>query len=301
MKKKSLRSKRGADRLFSVLFVLPFMFGACFYIVYPVILSIMYSFSDIVIETTGYSLDFVGWQNYDYIFNTDPEFLRLLYNTVRSTFLNVPVVVVFSFFIASMLKAPFHGRSAARAILFMPLITSSGLVTKLLSTDVTMEMLDGRTTAVVSSTVDYAGAFTQYLNELQISPAITSLLTASVNGIGNILALSAIPIIIFLAGLNSVSPSIYEAAYVEGATGWETFWKISLPMISPLILVVVIYCIIDSFTSVTNQLIQTVHTVCFSDFDFGIGSAMMWVYLLLVLVLLVVVYAIVNRFVFYQT
>lgn len=294
----TIRSKL-ADRLVHFLFVLPFTIGACIYILYPIVMSVIYSFSHIMVETTGYSLDFVGLTNYKFIFFTDPTFVRTLYDTIRSTFLNVPVVIIFSFFIASLLTTQFRGRSVARAILFLPLIVSSGLVTKLLASDVTADMLTNKSATIAQSTVDFSGAFATYLNQFQISSTITSLLVSSVNGIGNILALSAIPIIIFVAGLNSISPSIHEAAYVEGATGWETFWKISLPMISPMILVVIVYCIIDSFTSVTNAVMQRVRTVTFSDFNFGVGSAMTWVYLLLVVILLLVVYLIVNRFVFY--
>ena len=112
--------------------------------------------------------------------------------------------------------------------------------------------------------------------------------------------MSVIPTVIILAGLQSVSRSIYEASYVEGATAWEVLWKISLPMVSPLLLVSLLYCVIDSFTGVGNTIISRVSYECFTAFNFGIGSAMAWSYLTVVLLIVAVVFLIANRFVSYD-
>ena len=153
----------------------------------------------------------------------------------------------------------------------------------------------------MGNAADFSSSLTEYLSNLNIGPDIVDLLSSTVNNISQVLAMSAIPIIIFLAALQSISPSIYEASYVEGATKWEVFWKISLPMISPMILVVIIYTMIDSFSNTSNAVIKIVHNLSFTgNIDLGKGCAAAWIYLTITLTVMGIVYFIVNRFVFYQ-
>ena len=279
------------------LFTLPFIIGAAVAIVYPIIVSVIYSFADITANASGYNIKFVGLGNYNNIFNIDPTFKRILLNTLKSTALNVPVVIIFSFFLASVLNTEFKGRGMARTVLFLPMILNSNLVKSILSGDAVMGSVTEKSSA---DTAQISGAFEGFLSKLDIGTGVTDLLVSSVDNITSILAMSVIPIIIMLAGLQSVSKSVYEASYVEGATKWEVFWKISLPIVSPMILVSVIYCIIDSFTSVDNAVIEKVKAVSFTDLEFGLGSAMAWSYLLIVLAIVALVYLAVNRFVSYS-
>lgn len=279
------------------LFTLPFIIGAAVAIVYPIIVSVIYSFADITANASGYNIKFVGLGNYNNIFNIDPTFKRILLNTLKSTALNVPMVIIFSFFLASVLNTEFKGRGMARTVLFLPMILNSNLVKSILSGDAVMGSVTEKSSA---DTAQISGAFEGFLSKLDIGTGVTDLLVSSVDNITNILAMSVIPIIIMLAGLQSVSKSVYEASYVEGATKWEVFWKISLPIVSPMILVSVIYCIIDSFTSVDNAVIEKVKAVSFTDLEFGLGSAMAWSYLLIVLAIVALVYLAVNRFVSYS-
>ena len=279
------------------LFTLPFIIGAAVAIVYPIIVSVIYSFADITANASGYNIKFVGLGNYNNIFNIDPTFKRILLNTLKSTALNVPVVIIFSFFLASVLNTEFKGRGMARTVLFLPMILNSNLVKSILSGDAVMGSVTEKSSA---DTAQISGTFEGFLSKLDIGTGVTDLLVSSVDNITNILAMSVIPIIIMLAGLQSVSKSVYEASYVEGATKWEVFWKISLPIVSPMILVSVIYCIIDSFTSVDNAVIEKVKAVSFTDLEFGLGSAMAWSYLLIVLAIVALVYLAVNRFVSYS-
>ena len=293
-KRPSLEAKRVKV---GYLFTLPFIIGAAVAIVYPIIVSVIYSFADITANASGYNIKFVGLENYNNIFNIDPTFKRILVNTLKSTALNVPVVIIFSFFLASVLNTEFKGRGMARTVLFLPMILNSNLVKSILSGDAVMGSVTEKSSA---DTAQISGAFEGFLSKLDIGTGVTDLLVSSVDNITNILAMSVIPIIIMLAGLQSVSKSVYEASYVEGATKWEVFWKISLPIVSPMILVSVIYCIIDSFTSVDNAVIEKVKAVSFTDLEFGLGSAMAWSYLLIVLAIVALVYLAVNRFVSYS-
>lgn len=293
-KRPSLEAKRVKV---GYLFTLPFIIGAAVAIVYPIIVSVIYSFADITANASGYNIKFVGLGNYNNIFNIDPTFKRILLNTLKSTALNVPVVIIFSFFLASVLNTEFKGRGMARTVLFLPMILNSNLVKSILSGDAVMGSVTEKSSA---DAAQISGAFEGFLSKLDIGTGVTDLLVSSVDNITNILAMSVIPIIIMLAGLQSVSKSVYEASYVEGATKWEVFWKISLPIVSPMILVSVIYCIIDSFTSVDNAVIEKVKAVSFTDLEFGLGSAMAWSYLLIVLAIVALVYLVVNRFVSYS-
>jgi ABC-type sugar transport system permease subunit len=104
--------------------------------------------------------------------------------------------------------------------------------------------------------------------------------------------------LIFLAGLQSISPAIYEACDIEGATSWETFWKITFPMISPMILVNGVYTIIDSFTSEANVVMVYIA----GKYDLGreFATAMSWIYFTVVMLVIGLVAVIARSMVFYQ-
>lgn len=292
------RGLADSQRKFGYLFTLPFLIGSILFILYPVLLSLMFSLSNVTASETGRQLLFIGIENYRHILAVDPNFLRELLSTLGVALAEIPIVVIFSFFIASLLNQKFHGRSAVRTILFLPLFFSSPLIVSMNNAEQisnTVQQQAGESTNIA----DFTTVFSQILDELKLNDNIIDLLTGTINNISNILFLSAIPIVLFLSGLQSVSTSIYEAAYVEGATGWEVFWKISLPMVSPIVLVTIVYCFIDSFTGSGNTIIQLIRGECYSSFDLGKGSAMAWVYLIVAACLLAVIYKIVNHFVFY--
>ena len=284
---------------YGYLFTAPFIVGSVFFVIFPIVLSIAFSLSKVSNDASGYTMEFMGMSNYKYMLLSDAQYNKTVFNTLKGILVDVPVVTIFSFFIASMLNQEFKGRGIARTVLFLPLIVSSPAVLQLLSADsVSSEM--GNSAAEVSTSVDFSAALTGYLSKINIGFEVTELLSSTVNNITSILAMSAIPIIIFLAALQSVSPSIYEASYVEGATKWEVFWKISLPMISPMILVVIIYTMIDSFSSSSNAVIKTIHNLCFTgNINLGRGCAAAWIYMVIILILIAVVYLAVNKFVFY--
>ena len=296
-KAKTFESRRGR---YGYLFTLPFIIGSVFFIIYPIILSIAFSFSRVSNDSVGYTLNYTGLANYKYMLFSDAEYNKTVTSTIKEMLLNVPVVAIFSFFIASLLNQEFKGRGFARSVLFLPLIVSSSAVMRLLAQeDIASSM--AQSGAEVGNAADFSSSLTEYLSNLNIGPDIVDLLSSTVNNISQVLAMSAIPIIIFLAALQSISPSIYEASYVEGATKWEVFWKISLPMISPMILVVIIYTMIDSFSNTSNAVIKIVHNLSFTgNIDLGKGCAAAWIYLTITLTVMGIVYFIVNRFVFYQ-
>lgn len=289
------------QRRMGYVFTAPLMVGMLAFVVFPVLQSLLFSFSRLSVVASGYRLDFLGLENYRYIFAVDPEYRTMVLTALRDMLVNVPVVVLFSFFVASLLNQKFRGRSAVRAILFLPVIIASGVVQSVDRGDQFSSLIAVGTQAGTEAVGEQLSEkLILYLQELNISPQITHFIIDTVSRVYDITVMSAVPIIIFLAGLQSVSPSLFEAGYMEGATKWEIFWKISLPMVSPLILVTVVYSIIDSFTNVSNPVISTVHSTMFESIRFGVGSAMALSYMLIMGVILAIVYAVVSRFVFYQ-
>ena len=107
-------------------------------------------------------------------------------------------------------------------------------------------------------------------------------------------------LLLFLSGLQSVPSSFYEAASVEGASSWEKFWKITFPMISPIILVNAVYTIIDSMAGLNNPIINMVYYESVIYGRHGSAAAMSWVYFLLISLVLVVFIAIASRKVYYE-
>ena len=291
------------------LFVLPFVIG--FLAVYcPIIFdSIRYSFSNIKqLRTGGYELVFVGFDNYrDALFGTDGvTYIQALGNGLLKLLMDIPTIIVFSLFIAVLLNQKMIGRAAFRAIFFMPVILSTGLMASI--DMINMGNMEDAT-AGIDTGAEQSGA-TQIVSAMDIEALFSNMVVGgelattvaeAVNNIYDIVNRSGVQMLIFLAGLQSISPAIYESCEVEGATAWETFWKITFPMISPMILVNLVYTVIDSFTDNSNPVMGVIEAK-YADGRTGnvVSSAMAWIYFLVVLLIIAVLAGIASAFTFYQ-
>ena len=301
-KKRFSRSQK--DDLFGWVFVLPLIIGVVLILIPVVYNSINFSFNDMKMQDVGYSLTPVGFENYRVALFVNPDFVRDILTYLSSLVVTIPSIVIFSLFIAVLLNKDFMGRTFFRLVLFIPVIMSVGYFDTVLSGDVMTSSLSSLTsfdTGIGSSTGYFTAArISEYLVNLNVTTSITNFLVSLLNGIPTIINQSGVQIIIFLAGLQSISPSVYEAAQIEGATGWESFWKITVPMISPMILVNILYSIINAFTSSSNSIMKSIQTITFSSFKFGQGAAMSWIYFSVIILVIAVVYMITRRLVFYQ-
>ncbi len=296
-KRKKVVSWEQKKKRIGYIFTLPFIIGAVLFLLIPIISSLMYSFSNLNVTTSGFELEFVGWEHYHRLLFVDPDFLTDMLSMIGSTLPTIVMALIFSFFIASLLNQKFHGRGLVRGIFFMPVILSSGIYVQLEAGDSLSQA--ATETASSAATSGIAAAFTGMLTSMGLGETITNFLANMVGSISDIVQLSAIPIIVFLAGFQAISPSIFEAAHIEGATGWEVFWKISFPMVSPQILVAMVYIMIDSFVSSTNSMVQDIHSTTFESLNYGLGAAMSWFYLLVLFVIIGICYLLVSRLVFY--
>ncbi len=325
MAKKKNKSLEVAQRKYGYIFTLPFIIGGVLLVLLPLVMSVVLSFAEVRRgDTVGFAENFQqlfstgkfqflnfelsnwGLGNYEQIWLEDTNFRQVVLDSLQSMLYTVPVVVIFAFFIASVLNEKFAGRGFFRSVMFMPVIISSGLVVSLGAATSLLGSISSAGEDKFASDVGSGEAaiqvtdvFETMLVEMEIPDWIINLIVDSVSSISTIVSMAAISIVIFIAGLQSISPSIYEASYIEGATKWEVFWKISLPMVSPLILLSVVYTIVDNFNGSNNHVIGTIHSNIISV-NYDIASAMAVCYSIIILLILVVVFAVLNKVVFYQ-
>ena len=293
MKNKKLVNKRGRWGYF---FISPYLIGLVCFVIIPLVEAIRISFSELTVSAEGYDLKWINWENYRYILAVDPNFRMHLVDSFTKMFYQVPVVILFSFFIASLLTSQFKGRGLVRTIVFLPVIITAGAVDSLLSSDYMSDMV---ASTAVGNGSSATGTFAVLLGNMDLPDALIDFISTSVNGIYDIVVMSAVPIVIFIAALNSVSESIFEAAYVDGATAWEIFWKIKFPLSTPQILTCVVYCLIDSLNDSTNPVVAAIKTVTYEKWKYGYGAAMSFVYMILVFVVLLIVYRVIAKRVTY--
>ncbi len=286
-------------------FVLPFVIG--FLVVYlPIICnSLWMSFHELhIITGGGFSLTWVGLDNYEYALFKDPSFVQTLVAGLGELAFDIPAILIFSLFMAVLLNQKMAGRAAFRAIFFIPVILSTGIMESiegqnLLGTTMSEGINDGSGESTANDIVS-AMDIQRLFSSMKVGPELLEYVTDMVNNIYDIVNRSGVQMLIFLAGLQSISPAIYEACRIDGATSWETFWKITFPMISPMILVNGVYTIIDSFTTDSNSVMKYIADVYRSNDGLVRSSAMAWMYFLIVVVIILAVFGIFSAFVFYQ-
>lgn len=289
---------------FGWFFIAPFVVGVVLIYAGVIIDSLRISFSDIDVSSGGrYELIFTGLANYKYAFFTDPSFVRELISSLLSFVTQVPVTIFFSLFITVILNQKMKGRGIFRAIFLLPVILSTGLVSYYDMQNMLMQNYQGmqgiQTGAVAAGGgLDLANIST-LLQSMYIDAGVIDFLASLVENIYSIINHSGVQIILFLAGLQSISPYVYEAAKIEGATGWECFWKITIPMISPIILVNTVYSIIDLFTRSDNRIMLIISNIS-SNRNQGAGAAMSWVYFIGIALVLVLVALLGRRLVYYD-
>ncbi|MFW5786794.1 MAG: carbohydrate ABC transporter permease [Bacillota bacterium] len=291
-------SWRNKKKVWGSIFISPFLIGFLLFFLYPVIQSIIFSFNKLEIKSTGYQLNFVGIENYYNSLFVDLDYIQLLYETGIEIILQIPAILIFSLFIAVILNQKFRGRLIMRTIFFLPVIISTGVVAEMLMVD---EMFGEIQTATEQIDELLLGGYAQpFLMELQLPEFFLEYIMNAINQIKQIIDSSAIPILIFLAGLQSVPSSLYEVADIEGATGWEKFWKVTFPLISPLLLTNIVYIIIDSFTRVDNDIVSDIVEGAWGGVGFGRSAAMAWIYFLMIIIFLILVGILVAPRVFYE-
>lgn len=305
MSRSRLFHRRGVlarENRMGYVFVLPWVIGFCAFFLYPLIYSLVLAFSHVT-NVQNFTTVFRGFENFQKALFEDVNFLPYLLQSVWGALIKVPIITVFSLFIAILLNQNLKLKGLYRALFLLPVVIGSGVV---------LDTLQGNSATLdISSTMQSATAAQQQtmvnLDSLEVSDQLASMLGSNLAAgvqvmleqISEGLWMSGIQIIMFLGSLQGIPDTYYEAAMCDGATGWEKFWKITLPMITPSVLVVVIYTMITYFTSLNNEVMAYVVDTSFRNLEFDYGSAMGWIYYTVIGLMLSVVFAVFRRISFY--
>ena len=283
------------------MFILTFILGFIFFMVKPLVQSLIMSLSEVTISTQGFSMVYNNFANFKRAFLVDADFNRMLVEGIGQMVLRSAATVIFSFFVALLLNQNFKGRTLARSIFFLAVILSSGVLVGLENNNSLM--------AQIKDTIEEAGSansITQVLERILVPSAqglngISSKTFAYVfqiiDSIYDVAMASGIQIIIFLSGLQNISPSRYEAAQMEGCTAWESLCKITIPMISPFLPVCWVYTIVDFFMKSDNEIMTKINDNMVA-LAYGFSSAMAWIYFVVCIALIGISSAIISKVVY---
>ena len=308
VKKKKIASLDKRKARAGWFFVLPFVIGLVF-IYLPIIWeSISFSFFNYTTVDGVVVKEFVGFKHYSAALFEEADFAQSLLVGLKEMAFNIPAILIFSLFVAVILNQKMIGRAAFRAIFFLPVVVSTGIMESIMATSygasgdgIDLGMEEGAADKL-ASTMALEGLLAKIFSNLGVGTGLVAYISSAVASISGIINRSGVQILIFLAALQSVSPAIYESCQIDGATSWETFWKITFPMVSPMILVNAIYTIIDSFTTDSNTVMGVINSTYMGMMEGSkhVSAAMGWMYFLVVLAIVGIVAGLFSAYVFYQ-
>ena len=304
-KRRSRLSLRTREAINGHLFTLPFVIGFILMFLFPFIQSMMFSLSKLEISSQGYTLTWTGLENYHNALFINAEYPRLLLETAVQMLRDVPLILVFSFFASILLNQQFKGRLFARVVFFLPVILSADIILRMESADYISAFLDASLAEEAAAqgtlgTIFSRGQLVSLLMYMKLPQQLVTYIVTGSEQIATIIRSSGVQILIFLAGLQSISPSLFEVAKIEGATGWECFWMITFPMLSPLIVTNIFYSIIDFFTIPSNPLVDFIESNMFGGAGYGVAMAMSWLYFVFIALFLLLTAGLISRRVVYM-
>lgn len=279
-------------KIYGFLFITPWLLGFLFFFAVPFVQSCLYAFQDIKPSAEGMVKSWQGIENFRYALFRDTDFLVQCAGSLKDL-INVPLILVYSICFALLLKKEYPGRTTMRAIAFLPVIIGSGVLMDILKSDVFSTSVKGAETVTLFS----GGGLTGLFSAMGLPMNVIAFINDIIAKIFDLTWKSGVQILLFLAGLHNIPGYVYEAADIEGANALEQFFKITLPMLTPMILLNIVYSVIDIFSDFGNSIIQMIYNTAFSSNRFGYSSALSILYFCMVAVVLVVVYLAMNRFI----
>lgn len=299
--------------IWGIIFILPLMIGFVYFFLIPFCTTVVYSFSNVKNMGTnsetnqfiGVITEWVGFDNYKYIWNEHSTFKQTMLSSFGDTLLNVPLIIIFSLIIAVVLNSEFRGRAFVRAVFFMPVIFNSQAIDVAMNTGSAIgEAMEEANQDVFSTMFN----FSDFLTNANLPATAVNFLSSASESIFDIISYSGVQILIFLSGIQSVPKHLYEAAKIEGATQYEIFWKITFPMVSPLMLTAGVYTVVDSFLrseilTVINKF-KTAGNITFSGglgnlTNYGVHAAMSLLFCLSSVLIIAIVIFVISKVVFY--
>lgn len=289
-----LRRRKGR---WGYLFILPWLLGFALFFAFPVFESLYFSLNSLKMSAEGFQTTWVGLDNYAFMLLRDAKFVPLLTGQLAEMAYRLPLVVILSLFIAVLLNQRFRGRAFFRSIFFLPVIITSGVVYVLLQGVINANTLTGTQNAYIFQSQGLADAMLQS----GIPAGVVGAVSEIVNRVFSVIMECGVQILLFLSGLQKIPQSTYEASAIEGASAWDNFWKITLPLSLPIMLLNIVYTIIDSFMAygtenAGNRVMAAIYATGFgSQFQFGLSASMSWLYMAMIMLVLLLVFTVFGR------
>lgn len=294
-KRLSLVEKEGRT---GAMFILPWLIGFIVFFAIPMITSLIYSFNKVSFGDEGLILEYVGFKNYVELFTSNKKFWEAFASVVSTLLYEVPVVVLFSLFIAILLNMNIPGRIFFRSVFFLPIVFMGDVIYQIISVSGVSPSVASSGNSLMSFDFGAQGIFTEMLAALGLGEEFLKTFSSIINNIFQISWKAPIQIILYLTGLQSIPGSYYEVCMIEGATKWESFWKVTFPMLSPITLLCLVYSIIDTFTDANSKMIKLINSTVRTFMHESMSIS--WCYFIFVFIFIGIVLAIVSRWVKYM-
>lgn len=297
----SMKTKRAVN---GYLFILPWLIGFALFYVRSLYQTVEFSLSSLnVLPAGGYELDFVGLANYVTAFTGHGTFKQTLTTSLMNMVVDVPLIIFFSLFVAMLLNRKMKCRGLIRAIFFLPVLMNSEAIAGTL--EYAAQMMAGGLSgtsaemaqAASSGTAVNMAYFVELFGEIALPEVVLDYVVGAVTRISDIIQASGVQIVLFIAALQSITPSMYEVAKIEGATGYETFWKVTFPMVMPHIITNTIYTIVDAFSQ--SEVVNLAYTTAFTEGKYGLSSAFSVISTVITCSLLAIVVYLISKKTFY--
>lgn len=284
------------------LFIAPFLFGMLFIFLPALAESFKYSLEFAAIKFNYVEQEYIGFENYVEAVTNDTDFLPMLYSAIRGTLVDLVVILFFSFFIANVLNQKFIGRGAARTIFFLPVLVATGIIAGADVNNMATSFFSSSSNTGESISTAFSGNVSSFfdlrslLESANLNSTLTGVIIYAVDNTYSVVNSSGVQILIFISALQSIPSSLFEASKVEGATKWEEFWKITFPILTPMILVNIVYTIIDSFTNPKYEILQYILDNSFTHSrGIGYACAMSWMFFVIILLCLGIICGILSK------
>ena len=289
LKKKSIEKRNSRN---GFLFTVPWLIGVALFFLKPMFQSIAFAFSDVKVTTSGFGLDFLGFGNFKYALYESPEYLNNLLDSLSEFAYQIPIILILSFIIAVVLNGKFRGRTVFRSLYFIPVILANSVVMTFLGGSETIEELGAVTQSTyLDGLIDFEKLFLQ----MGIPTEATGIIFGYIDEIFDLVWQSGVQIVLFISGLQSIPEQLYEVSKVEGASKWEEFWYITVPMLGNSIVLVVIYTVIEFCVSTENKVVSQAYTMLLGQQIYGKSSAMLWLFFVIVAAIMAAIYMFFDR------
>ncbi len=279
-------NERRREALVGLFYILPFAIGTLAFFIFPVISSLLLSFGDFDSSRPGFHIILSGLQNYKKAFFEDANFIPLFIKVVKNTLVEIPLIIVFSLVIAVVLGKVDRFKGFFRVVAVLPFLLGTGeVMLQLTAQGIDRSIISLNDGSIISM------EFVSYLGD-----DIVSVLSTLFGAIIKALWSGGVQILLFLSAVQNISPSLYESARLDGANEYEMFFKITLPMISPVLLLNVIYTIVNTFTSSTNSVLSYIQSNTLLA-KHGFAAAMGWVYFAFIILLVGLLSGLIGRYI----